>query len=126
MLKRQGVNMAKSDSIYRVLFIQSKQIYEVYAKYITEEALVGFVELEDLVFSNPSSIVVDPSEERLKAEFADVYRIYVPMHTILRIDEVKRVGVAKVYDNQSSSLSHLSDNMIKMPYTGQSTEKEKQ
>jgi hypothetical protein len=114
-MSSKGSMMAKRDSIYKVLFIQSKQVYEVYAKYISEEVLAGFIELEELVFSNPSSIVVDPSEEKLKAEFADVSRVYIPMHTVLRIDEVKSVGAAKVYDSNHKSTDHFSDNMIKMP-----------
>jgi len=117
--------MAKRDSIYKVLFIQSKQVYEIYAKYISEEVLAGFIELEELVFSNPSSIVVDPSEEKLKAEFADVSRVYIPMHTVLRIDEVKSIGIAKVHENNDKTRGKLSDNMIKMPQAfQQSTEKE--
>jgi hypothetical protein len=107
--------MAKRDSIYKVLFIQSKQVYEIYAKYISEEVLTGFIELDELVFSNPSSIVVDPTEEKLKAEFADVSRVYIPMHTVLRIDEVKNAGIAKIYDNDNKQGNHFSDNMIKMP-----------
>lgn len=117
--------MAKRDSIYKVLFIQGKQVYEIYAKYISEDVLAGFIELEELVFSNPSSIVVDPSEEKLKKEFMGVNRVYIPLHTVLRIDEVKNVGIAKVHDSQNKLLDGLSDNMIKMPQMlQQSSEKE--
>ena len=117
--------MAKRDSIFKVLFIQTKQIYEIYAKYISEDVLGGFIELEELIFSNPKSIVVDPSEEKLKAEFQGVSRVYIPMHTILRIDEVKSVGVAKVYDGKNGMSDDFSDNMIKMPKAlQQSSEKE--
>ncbi len=43
-------------------------------------------------------MVVDPSEERLKVEFNDVKRTYIPMHSVFRIDEVSKQGVAKVRD----------------------------
>ncbi len=37
-------------------------------------------------------MVVDPTEEKIKAEFNDVKRTYLPMHSVLRIDEVKKQG----------------------------------
>jgi hypothetical protein len=116
--------MAKKDSIYKVVFIQSKEVYEVYAKYIAEEVLGGFIELEELIFSKPSSIVVDPSEEKLKAEFSNVSRVYIPIHMILRIDEVKQIGVAKIYQNDQQNSSNFADKMIKMPQSVRLPEKE--
>jgi hypothetical protein len=41
-------------------------------------------------------VVLDPGEERIKAEFADVKRTYLPLHSVLRVDEVKKQGQAKV------------------------------
>ena len=56
--------------------------------------MFGFVEVEEIVFGERSAVLVDPSEERLKTEFANVKRTYIPMHTIIRIDrsEERRVG----------------------------------
>jgi hypothetical protein len=42
--------------------------------------------------------VVDPSEERLKTEFESVKRAHIPMHTIVRVDEVEKQGIAKISD----------------------------
>ena len=41
-------------------------------------------------------MVVDPSEEKLKAQFEGVVRSFVPMHSIVRIDEVERLGTPKI------------------------------
>ena len=57
---------------------------------------MGFVELEELVFGERSSVVVDPSEERLQGLFAGVKRTYVPVHQVIRIDEVDRRGKARI------------------------------
>ena len=35
-------------------------------------------------------------EEKLKAEFANVKRTYLPMHTVIRIDEVSKEGPARI------------------------------
>ena len=37
-----------------------------------------------------------PSEERIKGEFAGVKRSFLPMHSVLRIDEVRKQGVSKI------------------------------
>ncbi|MGH8528465.1 MAG: DUF1820 family protein [Nevskiales bacterium] len=82
--------------LYRVTFASQDKIYELYAREISQGGMYGFVELEGLLFGEKSSVVVDPGEERLKSEFSDVTRTYIPMHAVLRIDEVNKPGVAKV------------------------------
>ena len=57
------------------------QVYEVYANSIAQGALFGFIEIEELVFGERSSVVVDPSEEKIKTEFEGVKRTHIPMHT---------------------------------------------
>ncbi len=37
-----------------------------------------------------------PPEERIKSEFEGVKRTYLPLHSVLRIDEVKKQGVSKI------------------------------
>lgn len=88
----------KSSTLYRVTFLNQGQVYEVYARSVTQGGLFGFVEVESLVFGERSEVVVDPSEEKLANEFADVVRSYVPMHSIVRIDEVNRRGHARITD----------------------------
>jgi hypothetical protein len=89
--------------LYRVTFLSQGKVYEVYARKVSQSGLYGFVEIESLVFGEKSTVVVDPSEERLKSEFADVVRSYVPMHAVVRIDEVSKPGVAKVSEAGESS-----------------------
>lgn len=82
--------------LYKVMFVSQGKVYEIYARSVTQGALFGFIEVERLVFGERSTVVVDPSEERIKTEFAGVRRTYLPMHSILRIDEVEKQGVSKV------------------------------
>ena len=69
--------------LYRVSFVQQGQVYELYARQISHGGLLGFVEVEQIVFGEKSSVVVDPTEERLKSEFENVERFYVPVHQIV-------------------------------------------
>lgn len=94
--------MTVEEPIYRIIFYQDGKTYEVYARYISEEHLMGFIEVEDLLFGDQqSSLVIDTGEEKLRAEFKGVKRTYIPMHNIVRIDEVKQQGVAKITESKT-------------------------
>lgn len=82
--------------LYKVIFHNQGKVYEIYARSVHQGALFGFIEIEKLVFGEKTSLVVDPSEENLKSEFSNVSRFYLPMHAIIRIDEVNKQGPAKV------------------------------
>jgi hypothetical protein len=82
--------------LYRVMFVNQQQIYELYAKRVYQAELFGFVVIEDFVFGETSSIVIDPAEEKLRGEFENIKRSFVPMHEIIRIDQVERRGIAKI------------------------------
>lgn len=87
---------ASKHRLYRVSFMNHGQVYEVYARNVGHGSMLGFVEIEKLVFGEKSTVVVDPSEEKLKSEFANVDRFYVPMHAVIRIDEVSKQGPARI------------------------------
>jgi len=82
--------------LFRVVFISQGQVYEVYAREVGHGDMFGFVAVEKLVFGERTTVVVDPSEERIKSEFEHVTRTYLPMHSIVRIDEVDKQGAAKI------------------------------
>ncbi len=54
------------------------------------------MEIDGLVFGERSKLLIDSSEERLKTEFAGVSRFYVPLHSVLRIDEVEKAGRGRI------------------------------
>lgn len=82
--------------LFKVLFYNQGQLYELYARRVGQGELFGFVEIEGLVFGARSSLVVDPGEERLEKEFEGVSRFHVPLHAVVRIDEVEREGVSRI------------------------------
>lgn len=91
--------MAKSKQsrpVYRVIFNNQGEVYELYARRVDQAAMYGFVEIGDLVFGERSSVLVDPAEERLKSEFGGVERTFIPMYAIVRIDQVDREGRSKI------------------------------
>ena len=91
--------------IYKIVFINREQVYEVYAKSVYQGDMYGFVIVEGFVFGEKSAIVLDPGEEKLRAEFEGVKRSFIPIHEIIRIDQVERQGIAKVISDKLSSNS---------------------
>ena len=99
----------KSKSVYRVLFRNQESLYELYARKVGQGTLFAFVEVEEILFGNRGGVLVDPSEERLKSEFAGVKRTYIPLQAVVRIDEVEKEGTNKIVSLASAqgNVSHL-------------------
>ncbi len=99
--------MSKKNPLYRIQFVSNGERYELYVRELSQGGLFGFIEIGDFVWNTHTSLVLDPSHEKLKNEFADVARTYVPMHNVLRIDEVEKQGSAKI--------TSLSDKVMAFP-----------
>lgn len=95
--------------VYKVVFINKEQTYELFAKHVYQGEMYGFVVVEDFVFGEKSAIVVDPSEEKLRSEFEGVKRSYIPIHEVVRIDQVKKRGTARILDAAQSKSTKASN-----------------
>ena len=89
--------------VYRISFVNQGKIYVVYAERVGQGDLYGFVEVSGLLFGEQSSVVIDPSEEKLKSELGGVTRLFVPIHTVIRIDEVEKRGANKILEVETGS-----------------------
>ena len=56
-----------SHHIFKVLFVNQGKVYEVYARKVSHGSMLGFVEIEELVFGERAGVVLDPTEERIKS-----------------------------------------------------------
>ncbi|MCI5107170.1 MAG: DUF1820 family protein [Pseudomonadales bacterium] len=95
--------MDKPSEIYKVTFLNKGEVYEVFVKGVYQSDLYGFIEIEDYVFNERSQVLVDPGEEKLKTEFTDVRRSFIPIQAIIRIDEVDKTGVSKISNGDNVS-----------------------
>ena len=82
--------------IFKVVFHQQGNIYELYARSVSHGEMYGFLEIGEIIFGERSAVLVDPAEEKLKSEFGGVKRTFVPIHSVVRVDEVEKEGVNKV------------------------------
>ena len=96
-----------NNTLYRITFAYLDAVYEMYARKIHESDMFGFIVIEDFVFGESSSLVVDPANERLRLEFNGVKRTTIPMQAVFRIDEVNSHGTAKIRD-KSQDLAKIT------------------
>jgi len=85
-------------SLYKVTFLNAGKVYELYARKVSSSAIWGFVEIAELLFDVHDGVVVDPTEERLRDEFGSTRTLHVPMHGVVRIEEVERKGQSAIRD----------------------------
>ena len=98
-------------TVYKVIFHNQGKIYELHASNVSQGSMYAFVEIEGIIFDEHTELLVDPTEEKLKAEFAGVEKTYVPMHSIIRIDKVSKRGSNKIVDSDSGG------NITPFPFT---------
>ena len=88
---------APETRIYKVIFNNQGQVFEIYARNVSQGGLLGFIEVEHILFGERSQLIVDSSEEKLKTEFAGVKRVFIPMHAVVRVDEVEKPGSGRIH-----------------------------
>lgn len=107
--------------IFKVMFVLQGKVWEIYAKKVSHSgAMFGFVEVEDFIFGERSTVVLDPSEERIKSEFEGVKRTYLPMQSVLRIDEVRKQGVGKISSFEGGNVAQFPMPTLVPPGSGPS------
>jgi hypothetical protein len=88
----------RNKKLYKITFLSQGKVFELYARHVASSALWGFTEVGELVFEEGTSVVVDPTEERLRAEFKNTRVLHLPMHSIVRIEEVEKRGPLAIHD----------------------------
>ena len=92
-----------SKPLYRLHFHHQDKLYVVYARRVASSSIWGFIEVGEFDFDTRQGVLVEPAEERLREEFADTKALHLPMHNVLRIEEVERRGTATIRDASETS-----------------------
>jgi len=95
--------MSKTDNekLFRIAFLNHGKVYELFCTGVCTSGLLGFVEVSGLEFGDQDSLVVDPTEEKMRDEFDGVEILHLPMHSVLRVEQVKKKGQAVIRDRES-------------------------
>ena len=92
---------------FRIQFHNNNKIYELYAHEVSQSQMAGFIEIGEIIFGEHSKVLIDPAEEKLKNEFANVKHTYIPHFAVIRIDEVEQGGKNRILDNDGASISQF-------------------
>lgn len=96
----------RKTKLFKISFVSNGKSYELYARHVSTSELWGFTQVSDLVFAEAgSSVLVDPSEERLREEFGATRVLHLPMHSVLRVEEVASRGSARIRDAEGGSVT---------------------
>jgi len=87
--------------MFKLVFLNQGKVYELFAERVDSSHLYGFIEASRLVFDTDSRVVVDPTEERLRAEFAETEKLMLPMQSVIRIEQVKKRGKCVIRDRST-------------------------
>ena len=87
--------------LYKITFQSQGRTLELYARHVDTSGLWGFTQVSDIEFEHSEGIVVDPTEEKLREEFKNTKVLYLPMHCIVRIEEVEKRGPLSIRDAAS-------------------------
>ena len=89
------------EKLFRIAFLNHGKVYELFCSGVCTSGLLGFVEVSGLEFGDKDSLVVDPTEEKVRDEFDGVEILHLPMHSVLRVEQVKQKGTAVIRDRES-------------------------
>ena len=88
--------------LFKITFLNQGKSYELYARHVGTSALWGFTEVAELVFEpRGEGLVVDPTEERLREEFGATRVLHLPLHAVIKVEEVEKRAPAAIRDAAS-------------------------
>ena len=87
--------------LYKIIFLNQGKVYELFSEGVTSSGLWGFIEVSDLVFEEGDGLVVDPTEEKMREEFAGARVLHLPIQSVLRVEEVDQRGKCLIHDRES-------------------------
>lgn len=95
----------KEKPTFRIQFHNNNKVYELHAHHVGQSQMGGFIEIGEIIFGEHSKLLIDPAEEKLKTEFANVKHTYIPHFAVIRIDEVDRCGKNRILDSDGASIT---------------------
>ncbi|WWO96852.1 MAG: DUF1820 family protein [Candidatus Dasytiphilus stammeri] len=100
--------MGREQVVYRIQFMNNSKNYQLYVRQLSNSSLFGFIEIGDFIFTTHSAVLVDPVAEKLKSEFTNVTRSYIPVQAVIRIDIVT--------ENRNKRFTQRGNNINILPF----------
>lgn len=98
--------MSKTKNLYKIHFLNDKkETTHLYASQVSPTSFLGLIEVSDIVFIDSSELIVTPEDDKIRKEFQDVVKTYIPISYILRIDEItlkRETPIIRLYKTNES------------------------
>jgi len=91
------------EHVYKIIFTNQGQVYELYARHVSQGDLFGFIEVEQLLFGERSKLIVDSSEERLKTSSPASSESSSRCTRWCASDEVEKQGAPRISPSEALS-----------------------
>jgi len=95
--------------LFKVIFIdEDKKTQTIHASQLNPSSFLGLIEISDIVFIDQSELIITPDDGKLQSRFKNVERSYIPLNSIIRIDEVlieKETPVIRLYKEEQDEPS---------------------
>ncbi len=90
--------------LFKIHFLdEEKKKNIIYSSKVNPSSFLGLIELSDIVFLDTSEILITPDDDKIRKEFQDVERTFLPINAIIRIDEIvleNETPVIKLYKKE--------------------------
>lgn len=92
--------------LFKIQFIRpDKKILTIHSSEVNTSSFLGLIEVKDIVFMDTSELLITPEDDKIRQEFKNVERTFLPINSIVRIDEVvyeKANSVIRLYKGKET------------------------
>ena len=90
-------------NIYRIQFKTDDKYYDLFVRNVYPSDMHGFICIEGFLFKEEESRIINPRNEKLMLEFANVEIAFIPYYQIIRIDSVHQVGESLINEHSDNN-----------------------
>ncbi len=106
--------MTKKKTVFKVYFFHMDKVYTLFAKNVNASGeLFNMCEISGIIFQRNKNLIV-PSEDEVRQEFANLKRLMIPLHHLIRIDELENVSEEDITSPKAHKAdSQTTNNLIR-------------
>ena len=106
--------MSKEKKVFKVYFFHLDKVYTLFAKEVNaSDELYNMCEISGIIFQRNKNLIV-PSEDEVRQEFSNLKRLLIPLHHLIRIDELEDVDEEEITSPKAQKAdSQTTNNLIR-------------
>jgi len=106
--------VAQEKKVFKVYFFHMDKVYTLFAKEVNASGeLYNMCEISDIIFQRNKNLIV-PSEDEVRQEFSNIKKLMIPLHHLVRIDELEDVNEEDITNPKAHKAdSQTTNNLIR-------------